>query len=376
MRDHEAWAVAAPPAPTRPPPTVAARSRGLTSLLQALVMVGGVVGAAILFIVGAVVQGLLSTSGTESSGVGHPLTTGIFLLAAAVFAGGFTIVYRMGIADARARGLPGDSARPLLTWRTVISPRGLSKLLFLPRGIYGIDDALMTRLALWRSYLGVGITAAVIVSTDLGALTSMAPFLVTGAVNSFVLGTAVLVLICAFLVLLAGEDRVRALRSMIRPGLTLAGTWALALGFVLLLDHVLTPRLEAAVVDDDAPVREVAAALLWVALTAWLVAFFCFSLIFITRHMFASQDAHPVVPGLACAALSWAFLGLGAWAVNIGEWPLLFQAVELPVAGRLTTLLTVGGAVSVTALAGWEILRVRALGFRVRPWPRRRYDRD
>lgn len=340
--------------------------------LQIISVVLGVVAAVVLCCAGIGLNVMLmdvpadTAPGTTIELQTHPVGGVLYAASALALVSGFGGVWLIGRRAARARGEQPDSGRPPLSWRTLISPRGASRLLFVPRGVYQVDDELMGRLGLARSVLGVAIIAVAVATNDPGQVGRLPGQLVTQGLNALIVGSVVLVLCCLTLLMAApAAHRATARRAMLRPAATLAYTWLVAAGFLLYLTKVLEPWA-VSLADDELDLRGAVLSLIFVGHVAWVVAFFCFSLSYIARYVFNSGDAHPGLPALAAIVLSWTFIALSLATLAFGKLPVVFGDVDLPIPGGLSTALSFGGACSVTALAVVELIRLRRRGYGLR----------
>lgn len=344
-----------------------------------LALVGGVVGAVVFCCLGIGVNYLLMEvpedlePGSTVTLETHPIGAVLYVMSLLALVGGFVVIWLLGRARARALGQVPDAGRPPLSWRTIISPRGLSRLLFVPREVYPVDDPLMARLGLWRSGLGIAIVvgAAVAASRDTGQLAQVPGMLVTQGLNALIVGSVVLVAcVLALLALVPAPQRAVARRALLRPVVTLGYTWAVAGAFLLYL-RWLTPRLEPWGEDDR--IQNIVDFFIAIGLLVhigWLVAFFGFGLMYIARNAFNSADAHPGLPAVFSIVLSWIFIILSVTDAVVGPVPGLVGGVQLAIPSGIALALSIGGALSVTGLAVIELVRLRRRGYRLvaGPW--------
>lgn len=331
-------------------------------------MVLGVGGGVVLVVVALVVAALVfaqTDPQPDAEGVvPTPLATVVLLWAAgACVFWGFWRVMRLGRAAALARGEDPDAV-PRLTWRTVISPRGLARFLFAARGSVVIDDAWVGRLGAIRGWIGLLVVLSVIAWFDVTAL----PGLVSGALisgwNLLVVSTVVLLLVAGVLYpLVPGAERRSAGRALLRPLGVLVLFWTLA-GVVALLGA--SDLLVAGEIRSGA---ELVAQLVLLAVLVWVIVFAVLAGRYAGANGFRSGEAHPALPPLITLLVSWGFVALSALAPT-GSLPFLAEELESPVPQDLDRLLSWCGVATVSALCVLEIVRLAGRGHRLPagPW--------
>jgi hypothetical protein len=346
-------------------------------MLQIVSIAAGLVAATVLCCSGAMISAALTERpadlqpGDTLTVKTHPVGWVLYGLGVAALIGGFVGVWIIARREARLRGEPVEAGRPRLTWRTIISPRGLSRLLFTPKGVYPVDDALMGRLGFARSLLAIAILVIVVAAYDVGSVSLLASQFVAQGLNALIVGSVVFALCGVVLAAVSDLDqRPTAWRAIRRPAITLAYTWLLAVAFLLYVSKVLEPWGDAINSREMESFSDVIVGVIYVIHVAWVVAFFCFSLIYIGRFLFNGSDAHPGLPAVTSIALSWTFIGLSFLASATGPLPVLFGDADLPVPGTVSQILSLSGAVTVTILAVVELIRLRRMGVGLRagPW--------
>lgn len=337
---------------------------------QVVAMVLGVAGGSLLFVLGLVVAAVVTsaTRPTPDADGAVPLPVPalvLLVLAAAVIFWGFWRVMRLGRAAALARGEDPDAA-PRLTWRTVISPRGLARYLFVARESRASEDVLVGRLSTARSWVGLVVVLSVIAWFDITALAGAVEGAMISSWNLLVVSSAVVVLVTAALaVLVPASDRGAAMRSLLRPLGVLAVFWLLA-GAVGLLGSAVDGGSQ---LGDDAGAGEVAVALVLLAGLVWVITFAVLSARYAAGNAFRSVEAHPALPPLITLLVTWAFVGISLLAPLVTV-PFLVEEAARPIPQTWNTVLTWSGVATVSALAVVELVRLARQGHRLPhgPW--------
>ncbi|MFJ5776133.1 hypothetical protein [Streptomyces sp. NPDC093094] len=295
------------------------------------------------------------------------------LLLLAVVAAGVMLVWRRAVVPVAVRGRrlfdeESLGVRPPLTVATVLSPRGLSRLIFVPRDIYEVRNSLLARLGLLRSLLGLTVWALLSLrygATGIGAYVERFGNEVTDTV---LLAVPLVTLGCLLAVVLAAPDqRSRALRAVFRP---LLPAWG-GIGLVFLLRAVGLIYFR----DDEVDRAAASGGMTWSALanmllSLWVLAFLVCSTYYAARYTFACADAHPMLAPVLSVALVWLLLAFNLARDAGVSVPLLAPPAQdiLPYGVQLS--LSLGGAVLMTVLAALEYrhLAGTGLGLRAGPW--------
>ncbi|QSB12564.1 hypothetical protein JQS43_12590 [Natronosporangium hydrolyticum] len=355
MHDHD------PPAPPRP-------SAGFTwpGLLS---IVLGFVAAVVVVCGGAMINAIIVETGGGDREPGvfseadNRLATILSVLAALAILGGCL----GAVAAARRHNLRrGEiSGRPRPTFRVFLSPRALSRLLFTPRDVYRIDDQTVARIGRARSWLGVAVFASVIIHYQPAALVDYAEQVFIQTSNAIVIAAVVLVmsLVVALLAVHRGQ-RGAAARAMTRPILAVIFAGSIVAIFAAL--SMVGQPAERVTVDR----REDVLALFFNPLALWPIVFLAAATYYIAQNMFNSADAHPLLAPLITIAVTWTLAGLSLLALIGMPIRLPVRDLPLPIPTGVATVLTLVGAMTVTAVGGWEISRLRQRGLRLRrgPW--------
>lgn len=275
----------------------------------------------------------------------------------------------------RSRG--EGAGRPRLTWRIALSPRGLSRWLFTPRGVYEVDDPGFGRLGMARSLAGLAVFVVVIFYHEPTGLLDYGEQLFIQASNAVVVAAVVLLAttVVVFALVDAGQ-RGRAARALGRPLLTALCAGAALAGLALSSLVYLSPPEDFSGqpqrIAESEPV-ELLWILMWTPLTPhllWALLFVGCAVYYLARNMFNAADAHPLLPPTLTLGVTWALTGislLGSFGVEIR---LPVADVPLPIPTGVATVLSLIGTATVTGLAVWEIIWLRNKGLRLRagPW--------
>lgn len=275
----------------------------------------------------------------------------------------------------RSRG--EGTGRPRLTWRIVLSPRGLSRWLFTPRGVYDVDDPGFGRLGLARSLAGMAVFTVVIFYHEPTGIMDYGEQLFIQASNAIVVAAVVLIATAAVVFALVRADQRRsAARALSRPLLTavVAGA-ALALLIGSSLIYLSPPEDfagETQRMADTEPL-ELLWILMWTPMSPhllWAVCFVGFAVYYLAGHMFNATDAHPLLAPTLTLAVTWTLTGLSALGSFGVEVRLPVADLPLPIPTGVATLLSLAGTLTVTGLAVWEIAWLRGAGLSLRagPW--------
>lgn len=272
----------------------------------------------------------------------------------------------------------GEGAgRPRLTWRIAVSPRGLSRWLFTPRGVYDVDNPRIGRVGLARSLAGAAVFAVVIFYHEPTGLLDYGEQLFTQASNAVVIGAVVLIVTAAVvLALVRAGQRGRAARALARPLLTaLCAAAALAAMVASSLIYLSPPAGfsgETQRLAESEPV-ELVWMLMWTPLsphTWWAALFLVCSVYYLACNMFNASDAHPLLAPILTLAVTWALTGVSLLGSVGVEVRLPVAEVPLAVPTGVATVLSFVGTATATGLAVWEIVSLRSAGLRLRagPW--------
>ena len=105
------------------------------------------------------------------------------------------------IYDARRFNLRSGAtgSHPAFGWRILLSPRGLSRWLFTPRGVYATEDRLIGLLGFARTVMGVTAVGVVITRYNAATLALLPGHLVIQGLNGAVVSTIVVMIAAAVL---------------------------------------------------------------------------------------------------------------------------------------------------------------------------------
>ncbi|MEM7339020.1 MAG: hypothetical protein AAF467_10260 [Actinomycetota bacterium] len=222
--------------------------------------------------------------------------------------------------------------RPPLTFATVRSPRGLSRLLFLPEDRYDLTGNWIHRAASLRSVLGLaGVTLSAalpaFVDDDIGrtleqfAVAMLTP--VGAAFQTMIVGGGFAVIVSAVAVARVGaENRSLAVAGLVRVVRTVVVTLAV-IGLFFLLAFLTTPVFEwfdaqpAPAEFGDGPVtpsdaaeagRSTLLAVVGIAFVVpmfWALAFFFYSAFYVAKYFYRIGEGHPALVPLVAIASVW-----------------------------------------------------------------------
>lgn len=245
-------------------------------------------------------------------------------------------------------------------------PGMLAARLLTPQYRFGAPDPVVARVATVRAWLGFALTAAVYVryfrrtGADgiADALQNDLPqlFLVR-SIGIPVLGAAALLVFGAVLVA-AADPAQRALtrRQLVAPARSVAlfaGIPAVAFGFTALTRMAAdVPGWRLVRLDGGLGVRVLS--VLGAVAGAWAVGFVLVGMWCVVLYAFSAADGHPLLPPLVSMWLVWMF----ALDDTVLHWT---AGGTEPVSSSVAATLTLGGCVLVSALALWEIERLRTL---------------
>jgi hypothetical protein len=301
-----------------------------------------------------------------------PPSTTYYNIYAVLAALGVMIGFTNTILAARIYNLKRDLGygRPRFGWRILLSPRGLARFLFTPIGVYDSDrqhGRLLRQLSFARGALGLIVIVSVVVYYQQTTFNSYTEALTVQVTNTVLIAAAVVLLCClASIALVSSANRGLALRATLRPlraiFIAAAGTTA------VLLYSAYSREQNNGVQQGD--IRELPLAIGLNPHLVWLILFLAFSVYYINKSMFNVADAHPYLAPVATIAVVWTLIGLSALA-RIGiRLPFLSEEVILGIPRPLELLLSLGGALTTTALCLWELFQLRREGpsFRTGPW--------
>ncbi|MGH4024958.1 MAG: hypothetical protein ACRDRV_10270 [Pseudonocardiaceae bacterium] len=258
-------------------------------------------------------------------------------------------------------------SHPALGWRILLSPRGLSRWFFTPRGVYDTEDRLIGLLGFARTVLGVTAVGVVIARYNAASLALLPGHLVIQGINGAVVGTTVVVIAAAVLAGTAWRrTRWTVGKAVLRPLLTCGWLWLLVALLLAVGRHFHVQFRDANV---DIATRDLGFVAGWILafVGPWMAIFLMFSAFYAARHVCNTGDAHPLLPGMLASIIIWLM-----WLMEVFRYvgisvpsPMVGDMVNVPP----TTGLVVGlvGAITVTGLSVWEASRLRRAGWSFRP---------
>lgn len=281
-----------------------------------------------------------------------------------------TVGLLLMIYDARRFNLRSGAtgSHPAFGWRILLSPRGLSRWFFTPRGAYDTEeDRLIGLLGFARTVTGVTAVGVVIARYNAGSLALLPGHLVIQAVNGAVVSTIVVVIAAAVLVgTVRRKTRWTVGQAVLRPLLTCGMLWLLV---ILLLTTGRNLHISFRDANVSINTRDLGFVAGWLLAVVgpWVAIFLMFSAYYIARHVCNSADAHPLLPGMLAAIIVWLLWSMEALryvGISIPS-PMVGDLVSVPPTIGLVFGLV--GAITVTGISVWEALRLRRAGWSFRP---------
>ena len=334
----------------------------------------GVTVGFLLWIVGVVLVAVLAEP-VPGAPAGTPTPTPraaaiAFLLGALVVAAGFLRVWLLARSAARSRGERPDGGRPALSWKAVISPRGAARLLFVPEDRHGVEDEVVARLGIARTWAALVVVTLVTGYVDLADVQVLAAATFNGAFETLVVGGVVLlVIVGAVYGRVAQDERAQALVALRRPVVVVVGA-VLLLGAISLWGRVIGAWADGLPDGGSLSGGQLLLSSVVIVHGVWLVAFAVYCVIYLTRFVFRAAEGSPLLAPLVASTTAWAVVVLGAAEPLVGR-PAVFGK-DIPVSTPLAVRLGMSamGAAAVTALAvfEWRRLAARNLSLRSGPW--------
>lgn len=261
-------------------------------------------------------------------------------------------------------------SHPAFGWRILLSPRGLSRWFFTPRGVYDTEDRLIGWLGLARTVMGVTAVGVVIVRYNAGPLALLPGQLVIQGINGAVVSTTVVMTAAAVLVGTArGKTRRTVGKAVLRPLLACGWLWLLLVLLLAVGRHLHMPLRDA---NFSIHTRDLGFVAGWIGALVgpWVGIFLMFSAFYIVRHVCNTGDAHPLLPGMLASIIVWLMWSMEALryvGISIPS-PMVGNMVSVP--PTIGLVLGLVGAMTVTGLSTWEASRLRRAGwsFRAETW--------
>lgn len=258
-------------------------------------------------------------------------------------------------------------SHPAFGWRILLSPRGLSRWFFTPRGVYDTEDRLIGLLGFARTVMGVTAVGVVIARYNAASLALLPGQLVIQGINAAVVSTTVVMIAAAVLVGTAREKARRTVgKAVLRPLLTCGWLWLLVVIMLAVGQHFHVPFRDANVSINTRDLGFVAG---WVLMVVgpWVAIFLMFSAYYAARHVCNTGDAHPLLPGMLASIivwLTWSMEALRYVGISVPS-PMVGAMVSVP--PTIGLMFGLVGAITVTGLSVWEASRLRRAGWSFRP---------
>ena len=255
---------------------------------------------------------------------------------------------------------------PPLNARTLISPRRTGQLLFAPR--HAPDDRAIGWISVARTLVGIAVWAALASQRNLNNLVIAGSQPLVTAVRTLYLGPVIVVVVVFGALLLANRDRRWDVVKAAFSGPLLTIILAVILMLLVVWDNryglgrvqhwpspgSLTANANPAVVG--AAVERLALQLVYV----WLGVYVICALYYMNRNMFNAADVDPRLVPFAAIMFVWTLVIYDSSPALHRIIPQLHMGVPVPMSSNaLRAALAVGGAATVTALACWELARIR-----------------
>ena len=280
-----------------------------------------------------------------------------------------TIGILLMIYDARRFNLRSGAtgSHPAFGWRILLSPRGLSRWFFTPRGVYDTEDRLIGLLGFARTVMGVTAVGVVIARYNAASLALLPGHLVIQAINGAVVSTTVVMIAAAVLVGTAqGKTRWMVGKAVLRPLVTCGWLWLLVVLLLAVGRHFHVPFRDA---NLDINTRDLGFVVGWILtfVGPWVAIFLMCSAFYLARHVCNTGDAHPLLPGMLTSLIVWLMWSMEALryaGISVPS-PMVGDMVAVPPTIGLVFGLV--GAITVTGLSVWEAWRLRRAGWSFRP---------
>lgn len=245
-------------------------------------------------------------------------------------------------------GPPGPPPGPTRNWRQGLpfGPVNTAKKVFRPSRPDRVEDVTISRIQLVRT--GVGLAAVLAVFLSYGLVDS-ADKIVEDRVTQAVLALISLIMtfpvvVAAFLLAARSPLRRRYLRATLKPVGAVAALVAAVSAFLFPFLPVSDMVYGALGVVFGSLVKT----LVGLAVALWVLPFMVYGMVMSLVMVFRTADIHEVVPPVLATVLMWEMAVLDA---TTGAY------AGVPLAVRVPFLL--GAPLSVTAIAVWELHRLR-----------------
>jgi hypothetical protein len=256
--------------------------------------------------------------------------------------------------------------RPPLNARTLVSPRRTGQLLFAP---HAPEDRTIARLGVARSVAGIAVYAAVVSQKDLNnLLIAGSQPLVTG-VRTLYLGPVIVAVVVLVAPLFLNRNRREAYGAALSGPLLRILLAIFIMGLVVLDNRYGLGRVQhwpnPGNLSDtnprwstvlDATLKRLALELVYI----WLGVYVVCALYYMNRNMFNAADVDPQLTPIAASLFVWALVVYDSSPALQRVVPQLHMGEPVPMSSNaLRAVVSIGGAVTVTALASWELARIR-----------------
>ncbi len=281
-------------------------------------------------------------------------------------------------------------AVPPVSIRSLVSPVGLSRLLFLPRDRYGFQDTQINMLGSYRTLIGVaslfliGVYPAVERSDPGEAASQLAAvgvIPIVQALRSMVVAGLATITISLWLSTKVPESSRELARASLWRVTRTIGAAISAFMAMFVLSSILesfAPWLEAGTESDlvgsTGPVspgelvegaRIVVYVLIGLAVlipALWIMTFFYYSLFYVTKYQYRIAEGHPKLGPAAAVVTTWAVLALTTASPAILNGLGIFGEADLGLSVGVGQAMSLVGAITTTLLALWEVRRMTEAG--------------
>ncbi|MGW3955736.1 hypothetical protein ACWEKM_33585 [Streptomyces sp. NPDC004752] len=237
-------------------------------------------------------------------------------------------------------------------WRTV-GPIAVGRKVFLPSRPGRVDDELVARIQKIRTVVGLAAVAWVMFSYKLAQSAGdiADDRLNQGWINVLVLSVTFPVIVAGLIAAARPPARRELLRRSARP---FGAIVAIIAGVAVFPASVLTGFAGGRFATN--PVMTVVTSVVTILTFVWVLPFVIYGFGMSLVHVFRAADIHETVPPLAALVL--------VWEMALVD---LFTGAYETLPGPVRALVMLGAPVSVTAVALWELRRLRVnYGIRLR----------